>query len=465
MAFLPPEQQNQFAPQGQTTNNPSGMAGTPPPQAGGSSGSGTGAQKAGGTPSGGTPTQFGSSASKLGDYLSANAPQIGQQAQTVTNNLNNQYGQVQGDITNAVNQFGQQVQGGYTAGNQDLVNQAFANPTQFASDPNNVKAFQSQYNDTYSGPQNFESTSPYGNIQNEVNSAVQNAGLLNSQAGLQQYLGQTGKGNQTRASNTLDALLLQGNQGAKQQIQQAAGQFKGLTDQFGNAVQGANQNVTAAQQAADQARQYAQQQAGTATNQFNTQLQDALKQAQNQTSAYNQTIPGFQSGLEALNQGVNNWNNFTNTSWDPNFGFATVGMQNPTSGVDVPQMMNAPTQNQVATQDQLAQQQALNTLLGNNNLNAIDPNSAVGGYNAPTASSLSPYAQQIMDNLTNASNDTYQKWIAPLAGNSHGAQFMQPFNETLQNQVGSLQQLLEQYGATKPGQRQGLGQNQFQRIS
>src|ERR1017187_9231180 len=189
MSFIPNDNQNQQAPQGQTTPNPL-AAGAPPPQSGGSTGTGATATSKGGAPaSQGTPTQFGSSASKLGDYVSANAPQIGQQATNVTNGLNQQYGQVQGDITNAANQFGQSVQGGYTAGNQDVVNQATANPTQFASDPNNVKAFQGQYNDTYSGPTSYESSQPYGAIQGEVNNAVTNAGLLNTQAGLQSYLG------------------------------------------------------------------------------------------------------------------------------------------------------------------------------------------------------------------------------------------------------------------------------------
>lgn len=447
MAFLPPDQQNQYAPQGQTTNMPSGSTGAPPPQTGGSTGSGTGAQKAGGTPGGGAPTQFGSSASKLGDYLSANAPQIGQQAQNLTNNLNQQYGQIGTDINNAIGQFGQQVQGGYAAPNQDLVNQAVSNPSGFVSNPDNVKAFQAQYNNAYTGPQNFESTTPYGNIQNEVNSAVQNAGLLNSQAGLQSYLAQTGTGNQTRASNTLDALLLQGNPESRQQIQQAAGQFKGLTDQFGNAVTGANAQVPLAQQAAQQAQQYAQQQAGNTTNQFNTALQNQLQNAQNQVNTYNKTIPGFQSGLEAINQGINNWNNYTNTAWDPHFGFKTIAMDNPTANVKVPQMMNAPTVNQVATPDQLATQQALNTLIGNNNLNTIDPNAQVGGYAAPTASNLTPLVNQVIANLQNAQNQTQQQWINPLTTNPHGAQFFAPFTETLQTQAGNLRNLLKQYAS------------------
>ncbi len=111
MAFLPQDEQNQNAPQGQTTNNPqNGGAGLPPQGAGGSVGAATGGAKAGSSPATGTSTQFGSSASKLGDYLSANAPQIQNQANNIVGGLNNQYGQVNQDITNAANQFQSQVQ-------------------------------------------------------------------------------------------------------------------------------------------------------------------------------------------------------------------------------------------------------------------------------------------------------------------------------------------------------------------
>src|SRR4029077_12441790 len=136
MSFLPINEQNQLAPTGQTTNLPSSQGGAPP-ATGGSTGAGT--AKGAIT---GTPTQFGSSASKLGDYLSANAPQIQNQAAGVAGGLNTQYNQVGTDITNATNQFGQQVNAGYNAANPDLTTQALANPTQFAAKPENVTAFQ-----------------------------------------------------------------------------------------------------------------------------------------------------------------------------------------------------------------------------------------------------------------------------------------------------------------------------------
>ena len=307
MAFLPKEDENQNAPTGQTTNNPQSSEAPPdtdsnlPAQgSGGSVGAGSQGPKAGSAPSTGNSQQFGSSASKLGDYLSANAPQITNQANTIAGNLNNQYGQVNQDITNAANQFQQQVQGGYTAGNQDVVNQAKNNTTGFVTDPNNIKAFQAQYNDQYTGPQNFEGTDQYGNVQNEVNSAVQNANLLQSPAGLQSYLAGSQK-NPTRASTTLDQLLLSGNPESQQKIRTAAQQFSGLGDVLGNTATGANQSVQDAQKAAQDSQAYARDQYGNMVQGFNTNLQDELNNAVNQNNQYNTNVSQLRSELQSGN--------------------------------------------------------------------------------------------------------------------------------------------------------------------
>lgn len=361
MAFLPQNEQNQNAPQGQTTNNPAQA----PPVSGGSAGAATGGPKGA---SQGTPTQFGSSASKLGDYLSANAPQIQNQANSVTQNLNNQFQQTNTDITNAANQFNQSVQGGYAAPDQNIVNQASSNPTQFAADPNNVKAFQAQYNNQYNGPQNFEGTNAYGNIQGEVNQAVQNAGLLNSQAGLQQYFA-SGAKNPTQASSTLDALLLRGNPGAQQQIQQAAGQFGGLTDAFNNATTAADKGVSAAQKAAQDSQNYArstfQPTVDSFTNSVNTNAQNAEAQRQ----AYNNQLQQVQSQFGAVSPAINEWNEL--------FKPTGLGLDNPIQQyLSMNPNNNVATAANTATADQYAQASALQQLLGEGFNSPLDQSTA-----------------------------------------------------------------------------------------
>lgn len=302
MAFvegpLPNQEQNTQAPSGQTTPNPLGML---PPQTtstGGSAGQGGGSS--GTNPPGvGTSTQFGTNASKLSDYLSANAGQVQQMGQNIAGNLTNQYNQVNADIGNAVSGFGQQVAGGYTPQDKSVVDQAAANPTQFASTPGNASAFQSQLNDQYTGPTSFESTTPYANIQGEVNQAVQGAGLLNNPAGISSYLNSNVEQNATPGQNTLDSILLQTEPQSIKAVQDAAAPYAGLTNYLAGQTQQANTAVPLAQQSAQQAAQYAQGQINPVVSNWQTGLNKTIASNEAQRAAYNSA----QSNLLAAVQG------------------------------------------------------------------------------------------------------------------------------------------------------------------
>lgn len=356
MSFLPLNEQENEQPSGAPAG---GAGGATPPETPTSSGS-AGAETAGGgakTSAGGTPTQFGSSASKLGDYLKANAPQVGQQAQSVAGKFNNQYGQLQQGIQNAANQFGQQVQGGYAANNPDVVKQAITNPTQFTMNPESVKAFQNQYNDQYTGPQNFIGTQGYGDIQGQVNTAQQQANLLGTQAGLQSYLQGQGK-NPTPASSTLDALLLRGNPNAQKTIQDAMTQFGGLTGQLGSATELANKSVADAQKAAADAQTYARGQFDPYVQDFGNQLTTGAQQAETQRGNYNAQLNKYLADIQPL---VQQANIFSGVFGNANSGFGNVN--NPYSTQN--QITNPITLDQYATPEQYAQAAALQQLSGN----------------------------------------------------------------------------------------------------
>lgn len=374
MAFLPPKEENLDAPQGQTSNDPGGEE--PPAQTGGSvgDGGGTGISGSKGTATG-TPTQFGSSSSKLGDYLSANAPQITQQAAGIAGNLNNQFGQIQGDINQGVSQFGQQVQQGYTAANPDVVNQATKDPTKFVQDPNNVAAFQAQYNNQYKGPQNFESTTPYSNVQNEVNNAVKGAQALGTQGGLENYFAGQGR-NPTQASNTLDSLLIQGNPEAQQQVTTAANQFNGLGDQLTQGTTSANAQAQAAQKAAQDASNYAHTQIGQTVDQFGNSLNSNLTQAEQQRQAYNKQLGDLQAKATPLVAPINSF-----IQSNPGWGLTNYFQ-------DVPGMssvINPATLSNTANADQYARDAALSQLLGQDYTAQLNPSDIgqAGTFKAP----------------------------------------------------------------------------------
>lgn len=481
MSFLPiDKQQESEQMQQQTTNFPAGEA---PPTTGGSAGD-EGGGAAPKTASSGTPTQFGSSASKLGAYLSANAPQIQGQAQKVAGNLNQQYGQLQGNIQNASTQFGQQVQQGYTAPNQDVVNQAVSNPTQFTATPDNLKAFQAQYNNTYTGPQNFESSTPYGEVQGQVNSAVQNAGLLNTRAGLQDYLGRQ-QTNPTRASSMLDAVLLQGNPQARQQVEQAAGQFKGLTDQFGQAVTGANKTVQDAQKTAQGAQDYARNALSGATtnlgNTVNQQYQTAIQKAQQQNTdisnqlkaqSWDPNILAPQLGItpEQLTQLAQAVHDAQTSQYMTGHNFGAASKTAPVDLLGYLQQGN-PTDyinaGNVATPEQYAQATALQQLAGGqlpegfalnpamsqlagtapSNLNMFNYDAALGNTSNQGAFQRNE-AQSMANYLTDAANAEHEASKSHTFGSNFLNKIALPIAKTFVNPNLSVPQQIE---ATKTG--------------
>lgn len=453
MSFLPLNEQNQQGPTGQTTNAP--QAGTPPPQSGGSTGAGTAGGAAGNAPNTGSATQFGSSASKLGDYLSANAPQIQNQANAITSGLNQQYGNIQNDITNASNQFGTQISGGYTAANPDIVKQATANPTGFVSNPENISAFQGQYNDAYTGPKSFTGSTPYSNIQNEVGQAVQKSGNLGTQAGLQSYLGGATAGNQTQASNTLDALLMQGNPAAQAQIQQASQQFQGLPGQLAKNTAGLDAAAAAAGPAAQAAQDYARSQFGNAANTFNTGLQTKLDAANAGNTKYNTDLanlrsqltggnfagaPGISTGLQNfLTNNINPWNTANpGGSFAPNYVNALPSNINP----QMPQL------GQVANTQDYATLAALGQLGGspiNSPLTAATANQA-GTYQAPTLGNVNnkTIAQDLLDAYSGENqqvgSDAYHQYMNnQQALNNYLGNNLNAFYGQQPNQPGNIQ--------------------------
>ena len=393
MSFLPISEENQQAPTGATTPSPTG---TPPPQGGGSAGAG---QTGGGATgaSTGSPTQFGSSASKLGDYLTANAPQIQGQADKVAGGLNTQYQGLQNEVAQGGQQFGQQVQGGYAAPNQDIVNQATSNPTQFASDPNNVKGFQAQYNDAYTGPSSYEGSTPYTNIQGEVSKAVQGAGQLGTQAGLQSYLAGTQGGNQTQASNTLDTLLLQGNPGAQQTVQNAAGQFGGLNNQLSQSVTAQDQGVQAAQQAAQNAAQYAQGQFNPVVQNFGDQITQGANTAEAGRTAYNTAQQQNYNQLTPMQQYLQQY-----------LGNSGVTMDNNplTPYLNMTPVTNPITTANYATPDQYAEAAALQQLGGNGTNVPLNQSNLSQAGTAPNVPTLPGY--NMRDLTQNLATNAYQ---------------------------------------------------------
>lgn len=376
MAFvtpLPQEQQNQFSPQGQTTPNPMSMM---PPQAGGSSGQG-GAGGPSNAPSMGSSTQFGSSASRLGDYLQANKDQVQQMANQVAGQIGTNYNNVQQGVNQAGQNFANLVQSSYTPTDPSVLNQVKSNPTDAAKNPDTLKAFQSQLNSQYTGPSSFEGSTEYSGAQKNVQDAIQQAGLLGNYSGLSGYLQNNIEKNATPGQNTLDSVLLQSSQPAFQTVQDAAKPFAGLNDYLSGVSAQQNQGVQAAQAAAPAARQSAQQTLTDVATPFVSGLNTAYTQGTQKSTDYNnklntvadkvangkfdsltpeeQSLIGYNPALTNLISGYPTLLSQQAQDNPINFGqFFTQGQQ-----------AQVPTPANVVSPDQIAEWQALTQLGGN----------------------------------------------------------------------------------------------------
>lgn len=267
--LIPEDQENQFARTEATET---------PPVAGGSAGTGGNA-----APGVGTSTQFGSNAAKLTDYLKANESQVNEFGQQVAGDLTRRYNETLGNINQGVNQFTSDVGAQYTPPDPTKVNEALQDPSTFVKNSNNVQQWQSWYNPTYSGPTNFEGTSVYSNLNDQVNKAVENAGTVGTIPGLGTYLGNNlGVTNSTPGMVNLDASLLQRNPQARENIKNAAAPYKDLSAYLGNRTTAANTAIQGEKGEIEKGRQDIQGKTKSAMDQLSSDLTDRLNVARNQ---------------------------------------------------------------------------------------------------------------------------------------------------------------------------------------
>lgn len=191
----------------------------------------------------------------LGDYLAANAPQAVQMGQNIAGNLSQAAGKVSGDINADQAAADAQIQASNTAPNPDLVSRAASDPAQFATNPQDIAAFQGQLNANYTGPSSYESRPEFANLTGEVQRANAGAPDITKPGGIEQLV--TGQEvNPTAGMRNLDTLLLQGTPQATAPISEALKAYPALAPQLSNAattenaaIQGAVKNTQAAPQA------------------------------------------------------------------------------------------------------------------------------------------------------------------------------------------------------------------------
>lgn len=249
-----------------TTGGTSGISEAGSPSAGGGAGASPVKQNAA--------AQNQSSYTDVGSYLNANQAGAQKMGEQVAGNLTNRYNQTKTGVQQSANDLINQVNQGYTPENQAVVQQAASDPYSAANNQDTLSQFQSQLNDTYTGPTAW---GDYGTQQGNVASAQQ-YGNLNKTPGGTSVLAQELEGpTASQGVNQLDSLLLRGNEGAATAIQNASDPYSNLNDFLGQQNTAATGAIGAGQKAAQDASQHALD-AFTGTNGTYTNLNSTINQ-------------------------------------------------------------------------------------------------------------------------------------------------------------------------------------------
>lgn len=321
----------------------------------------------------------------LNSYLTANAPQITNEANNIAGGLTSQYNATTGAIDQAGKSFGADVNAGYTQSDPNVIAGVQSNPTAVAADPAQSKAFTGMYNDNYTGPATFEDSSYYAPLSSQVQAGQNAASQVGTVPGLQSYLSQ-GNPNYTQGQSTLDSVLLNGNPDAVSTIQAAATPYANLPSYLSSAVtsgdaavQTAQQNAQATKTAAQNAMTTAQ---GTVNGRINSEEAAAVKQAQD----YNAAVQAAQSAVATEVPQANSLQDIMNQ-----FGASWMGAK-PTyldpSKISIPNsVIGLPNAGAVASGQDYSDVSALEQLAGQPFTAPIDPSqsSQAGTWQAPGA--------------------------------------------------------------------------------
>lgn len=256
-----------------------------------------------GTPgsTGGTvPQGAGGQFATLDKYINANQGQAEPLTGKILGNIQNQYSTLDAGNQTTLGGISDQVKNapGYTPGDADLLAKESANPVSFASDPNNVGAFQKQLNNSYSGPTSVENDGGFQKQQAAINSAIsQGQAQTGSEAGRAQLL----RGVERTPGTGVTAL----NSAILSQDPNALGSIENAYKPFSNLVSGLNSgatdiNKTIAKQQTDAASSAAAANKAieAQTSGLNSKVQDSLNTAQKQYEDYNNATSALGSQLQ-----------------------------------------------------------------------------------------------------------------------------------------------------------------------
>jgi hypothetical protein len=228
----------------------------------------------------------------VSDYLDKNPEASAHIGDLASGKLASQRDEAQSALDAAKSGFGQQVESGSTKLDQGTLDSAFGSPETFVQNPDNMSKFFAMRDAAYKGPQSFETTDSFAPTQAKIGGLSQTAEGLGTEAGRNALVGGLST-RQTTGKTSLNQMLLQGNPGAAQKVQDTTNSFKGVEDQWQDFTKQAPGQVAQAQAVTAQAKGAAHQGLSAAQTALQDVISGKLNTAKGQFDKYNQTAGGL----------------------------------------------------------------------------------------------------------------------------------------------------------------------------
>ncbi len=240
----------------------------------------------------------------VADYLSKNAEGSANIANAASGKLESQRNEASGAVTESGSKFNTDVNAGKVDLDQSVLDSALSKPEDFVKDPNNTAKFLAMRDAAYKGPSSLQSTDYFAPTQSKVTALGTTASGLGTEEGRNALVSSLSD-HPTQGKTSLNQLLLQGNPDAAQKIQDTAGTFKSVEDQWNQLLANAPSTADAARAATDATKATTKQRLGETTTGLKNDLSGKVDKANQERDAFNLNYQNLDQNLNNNPSGLN----------------------------------------------------------------------------------------------------------------------------------------------------------------
>jgi hypothetical protein len=338
----------------------------------------------------------------LNRYLEANKgykQAQGGLAGQIYGNLENKAGNIRQGFSQAQQDFQNQANQNRRQFDANLVNQAVSNASQFVGNQDNLSAFERMRDAAYGGPQDISNSNKF---QNDVGNFQNIANLSGSEHGRYALLNKLyNTASYNKGQQTLDNLLLQGNQQQLRKLQEVNPMASTLSTDVTTGINQARDLASQYGQEAEATRNVTRNALGQAVTDFDAQAEAARQAAEANRAA------SFSNLISSLSQGKISAADAQKFGLQPG---TTLYNIDPTQFAT--QSNFTATKQNVITPEQYAQIQALSKLSGN--ALSGDPTAVLSSFTDPSQANVfsqqDPYSIDT-NRLMNAVNEAGRNYM------------------------------------------------------